>query len=90
MLVKSSKSMGCTFFGKGFIDHPEMGVVTDCREVTFDEKDVYGEWTGNETKIVMLKTDNGYAIDENMLRSGMFRVENYAPNWRAEGSYPWK
>lgn len=90
--VKTSKSMGCTFLGKGIVDHPEMGVVDECREVVMDELDVFGEWTGNETKIVMLRTDNGYAFDENMLRNGTFKIENYAPNWRwfAAADYPWK
>ena len=90
MLVKSSKPMGCTFFGKGICGHPEMGVVEECREVVMDEKDVFGEWIGNETTIVMLRTDNGYAFDESLLRDRILEIENYAPNWRAKAGYPWR
>lgn len=91
LFVKSSTSYGCTFLGKGIVGHPEMGVVCECREVIFDEWDHVGHhWTGrNEVVKVMLRTDTGYSFDNDMLRDGVFEIENYAPNWRAHKKDAW-
>lgn len=88
--VKSSTAMGCTFLGKGIKHRPEMGVVMECREVVMDEKDIFGEWAGEELIVVMFRTDNGYVFDGRQLQDGSIVIENYAPNWRAKAGYPWK
>lgn len=82
--VKKSVSCGCTFLGKGIVGHPEMGVVYDCREVTFDEWDLMrGEWLDREETRIVYKTDNGYVFDQEMLHDKAFEIELYAENWRA-------
>ena len=89
--VKSSKSHGCLFLGKGIVNHPEMGVVVECREVVFDKWDIMRtEWFGRfeETRI-MYRTDTGYSFDETQLQDGTFQIEQYAPNWRARKKDAW-
>lgn len=89
--VKSSINRGCTFFGKGIVNRPEMGVVVECREVLLDEWDVgFCHWSGrNEVTKIMYRTDNGYSFDDDMLADGMFEIEEYAPNWRSHKKDAW-
>ena len=89
--VKFSRPIGCVFLGKGIEGRPEMGVVCDCREVTFDEWDVvYQSWKGaNVVCRTMYRTDNGYSFDQTQLDDGTFRIEEYAPNWRAKKKGAW-
>lgn len=89
--VKNSTPKGCTYLGKGFVDHPEMGVVVECREVVFDTWDVmYGHWTGkNEKTITMVRTDTGFAFDERDIWDGRYELEQYAPSWRAHKKDAW-
>ena len=84
--VKYVRPMGCTFLGKGIVNHPEMGIVTQSAEVVFDTFDVMRQvWTdAHELKKVVYKTDNGYVFDEDQLADGYFEIEEYAPNWRAK------
>ena len=82
-LVKKSSRHGCTFLGKGIVDHPEMGFVVECREVILDEWDsISEEWKGSEERRIMFRTDTGYAFDFNQLHDLPFKIEQYAPNWR--------
>lgn len=90
--VKYSKSCGCVFFGKGIVDRPEMGVVSECREVVFDEFDVMRqEWKGREVVKIVYKTDNGYSFDDDDIRgsNARLKIDNYAPSWRAKKGDCW-
>ena len=82
---------GCVFLGKGIVDHPEMGVIIECRKVVFDEWDVmFQEWLGKrETTKVMYRTDTGYAFDHSRIEDGTYEIEQYAPNWRAHKKDAW-
>lgn len=92
LYVKGWKPCGCTFLGKGIVDHPEMGVIIDCREVIFDEWSIAGHWTGREEQSrIMYKTDTGYVFDDSDLcgDTPRFKVELYAPNVRADKIFCW-
>lgn len=83
--VKNDRAAGCPFLGKGIVDRPEMGVIVDCREVTFDEWDPYvAYWKGCEVKKLVYRTDTGFVFDEDDLwgEYARLRVEQYAPNIR--------
>ena len=83
--VKNDRGVGCTFLGKGIVDRPEMGVVVECREVTFDEWDfIEQEWKDCEVKKLLYRTDTGYVFDEDDIfgDQARFQIELYAPNWR--------
>ena len=84
--VKYVRPMGCVFLGKGIVDRPEMGIVTECAEVIFDTFDVMRQvWTdAHEEKKIVYKTDNGFVFCEDELESGYYEIEEYAPNWRAK------
>ena len=89
LLVKRSNRHGCVFLGKGIKDHPEMGVVVECREVTLDEWDSFSRrWKGNEQKRILFRTDVGYAFDSQALGK-IYEIEQYAPNWRASKPDAW-
>ena len=76
--VKNDCAGGCTFIGKGFVGHPEMGTVEECREVTFDEGDPFEmEWKNLEVKKRMYKTSTGYVLDKDQIRDH-FEIELYA------------
>ena len=89
--VKASAPYGCTFLGKGIVGREEMGVVIECRMVWFDEWDVMQQrWIGkNQVRKIMYRTDNGYAFDHDALVDGTYKIEQYAPNWRARKNNPW-
>ena len=90
--VKSSVRSGCVFLGKGIKGRPEMGVVVECRRVTFDEWDLMRqEWTGRHEETRMLyMTDNGYVFDDSQLYDErLFQIEEHAPNWRAKKKDAW-
>lgn len=89
--VKHSAPYGCTFLGKGIEDHPEMGVVVECRLVWFDEWDtMFQHWTGkSECRRIMYRTDNGYAFDRDAIMDGTYKIELYAPNWRPRKKSAW-
>lgn len=92
LYVKSSVPVGCTYLGKGFVGHPEMGVVVDRREVLFDDWDVMrAEWTGKREETHMLiRTDNGFVLDEaDIFERHFYEIEDYAPNWRARKYDAW-
>lgn len=81
--VKADRGAGCTFLGKGFVGHPEMGVIQECREVTFDEWDSFEmDWKDLEVKKLMYRTSTGYVLDEDMIMGNhaLFEIEQYAPN----------
>ena len=81
--VKVDRAAGCTFLGKGIVGRPEMGVIEECREVTFDEWDSFEmEWKDLKVKKLVYKTSTGYVIDDDMLmgNSALFEIEQYAPN----------
>lgn len=83
--VKVDKGAGCTFIGKGIIGRPEMGVVIECREVTFDEWSFTEmDWKDQEVKKLLYRTDTGYVFDEDDIFgvNARFKIEQYAPNWR--------
>lgn len=81
--IKKSIGHGCTFLGKGIIDHPEMGVVVECRQITFDDWDpITSEWKGDELITLMYWTDNDFSFVQDDLDSGRFQIELYAPNIR--------
>lgn len=84
LYVKNSKKIGATFLGKGIVGYPEMGTIAEVREVEFDEMDIYGEWQNTPFRRELIRTDTGYVFDGEDLRSGRFKIENYAPNWRKE------
>lgn len=90
--IKCVSRIGCVFLGKGIVGHPEMGAIVEAVLVTFDKKDIFGNWEGDEEDILMVRTDNGFAFDAAELGShGHYQIEEYAPNWRAENEfYPWK
>ena len=90
--VKSARPVGCTYLGKGFVGHPEMGVVVDRREVLFDKWDVMkADWTGaHEMTIFMIRTDTGFVLNEDdIFEKHYFDIEEYAPNWRARKYDAW-
>ena len=81
--VKIDRGAGCTFLGKGIVGHPEMGVIEECREVTFDEWDNFEmEWKDLEIKKLVYKTSTGYVIDEEMLMGNhrVFEIEEFVDN----------
>ena len=81
--VKRDKGAGCTFLGKGIVGRPEMGVVAECREVTFDEWDfMEQEWKNCEVKKLLYRTDTGYVFDDDDIRGpdARLEIEQYAPN----------
>lgn len=88
LYVKKSEKIGATFLGKGIVGHPEWGVVVEVRDVTFDQKDVFGDWEGTEFTQTWCRTDNGFTFDAARL-GGDILIENYAPNWRAETKGAW-
>lgn len=88
--VKYSEHVGCTFLGKGLEGHPEMGVIVAAKAVVFDEWDCFSQtWKNKEVGRVMYFTDNGYAFDDSLLEEGVYKIELYAPNWRAHKGTPW-
>ena len=87
--VKSSEAAGCRYLGKGFVDHPEMGVVVECRKVVLDKWDVARGWKGDEHAITMVRTDTGFAFDEQDIWDGKYEIELYAANWRARKPDAW-
>lgn len=85
LYTKASRYAGCTFLGKGIVGCPEMGVIVECREVTFDEWDIIEqEWKNCEVKKLLYRTDTGYVFDEDDIRGpdAWFEIEQYAPNCR--------
>ena len=83
--VKVDRGAGCTFLGKGIVGRPEMGVIEECREVTFDEWDfIEQDWKDCEVKKLVYRTDTGYVFDEDDIfgADARFEIEQYAPNWR--------
>lgn len=92
LYVKIDRGHGCTFLGKGIEGRPEMGVVVDCREVTFDEWDfAEQDWKNCEVKKVLFKTDAGYVFDEDDLwgANARLKIEQYAPNrYKSDDSVP--
>ena len=83
--VKRDKAAGCTFLEKGIVGRPEMGVVAECREVTFDEWDfIEQSWKDREVKRLLYRTDTGYVFDESDIfgPDARLEIEQYAPNWR--------
>lgn len=89
--VKMSASYGCAFLGKGIVNRPEMGVVCECRLVWFDEWDVVRQcWTGDgATRRILYRTDTGYSFDHDSIADGTYKIEEYAPNWRARKPDAW-
>ena len=83
--VKVDRGAGCTFLGKGIVGRQEMGVVEECREVTFDEWDfIEQDWKDCEVKKLVYRTDTGYVFDEDDISgvNARLKIEQYAPNWR--------
>ena len=85
LYTKVSRCAGCTFLGKGIVGRPEMGVVAECRDVTFDEWDIIEQdWKDCEVKKLVYRTDTGYVFDETDIfgAAARFEIEQYAPNCR--------
>lgn len=89
LVVKKSRRAGCLYLGKGFVDHPEMGAISDYREVTFDEIDSLGHWSGNEVVVYMVHTDTGFAFDERFIYDGTYKLDEWAFNWRPKKPDAW-
>lgn len=83
--VKEQRKTGCTFFGKGIVGRPELGVIVGATEVVFDTWNPFEEqWEGDETVKNVYLTDNGFVLSEDDLGE----IELYAPNWRVETFNP--